>query len=154
LTDSAIQFGLQPGLAGIQLFLQEQFEQLHQQLDLRFNQQQAVMCNMCIVACNQRDGNCFPPRPLQKYIAGDGHVLAMPLVVNLNAAIVQAVQDFQPHGLIGTVPPQFNPNIGSYQHIDILQLVVFYNDDFGIHAGDQLSERKHKVRIWLTEHLV
>ena len=80
-------------------------------------------------------------------------MLAEPLVANLNAAIAQTVQDFQPHGLIGTVPPWFNSNIDSYQHIDILRLVVFYNDDFGINVGDQLFERKHNVRIWLTEHL-
>jgi len=163
-THSAMQFGLQPGLAGIQPFLQEQFGQLNarfeqlnarfEQLDARFEQQQAAMCNIRIVARNQRDGHRFPPRPLQKYIPGDGHALAMLLVVNLNAAIAQAVQDFQPHGLIGAVPPQFNSNVDSYQHVDILRLVVFYNDDFGIHAGDNLLERKFKLRLWLTEHLV
>ena len=85
-------------------------------------------------------------------IPGDGNVLAAPLAKN--AATAQAVQAFQPHGLVGAVPPQFNPDVDSYQHIDVLQLIIFYNDDFGIQVGDQLPERKRKVRNWLMEHMV
>ena len=70
------------------------------------------------------------------------------------AALVQAIQAFQPHGVVGTVFPQFNPNVDAYQHIDILHLVIFYNDDFGILLGDQLPERKRKIRNWLMEHVI
>jgi len=78
--------------------------------------------------------------------------LAAPLAVN--ATLAQTIQEFQLHGVVGTVPPQFNPDVDAYQHIDILHLVVFYNDDFGILLGDQLPERKRKIRNWLMEHLV
>jgi len=40
--------------------------------------------------------------------------------------------------------PSSTPDVDSYEDIDVLQLVVFYNDGFGIQVGDQLSERKQK----------
>jgi len=61
----------------------------------------------------------------------------------INAALAQNhSKNSKPHGIVGTVPPQFNPDVDAYQHIDILRLVVFYNDDFGILPGDQLPERE------------
>ena len=74
---------------------------------------------------------------------GDGNASAVPLCVN--TALVQAIQEFQLHGIIGAVPPQFNLDIDAYQHIDILHSVIFYNE-FSIVPGDQLPERKHKIK--------
>lgn len=85
-------------------------------------------------------------------IPGDGHALIAQLA--MSAVLAHAIQDYHPNGLVGTVPPQFNPDVDSYQHVDILRLIVFYNDDFGIQAGDQLPERKRKIRNWLMEHMV
>jgi len=46
---------------------------------------------------------------------------------------------------VGAVPPwHFNSN--NYTHAAILRLVIFYNDDFGIVAGDLLDVRKEKLR--------
>jgi hypothetical protein len=59
---------LQPGLAGIQQFLQGQFDQLRQQFNARFDEQQAMMYNIRIVSRNQRDIHS-PHRPLQKYVS-------------------------------------------------------------------------------------
>ncbi|KAF8485944.1 hypothetical protein DFH94DRAFT_622288 [Russula ochroleuca] len=51
---------------------------------------------------------------------------------------------------IGDTPPDFNPNPISYRHSDILQLIIFYNDDFGIVYGDNLYMRISKFRQFLT----
>jgi hypothetical protein len=59
---------LNPGLAGIQQFLQGQFDQLRQQFNARFDEQQAMMYNIRIVSHNQRDIHS-PHRPLQKYVS-------------------------------------------------------------------------------------
>jgi hypothetical protein len=55
--------------------------------------------------------------------------------------------------VIGSVPVNFNghPTLAGYTHADILNLIVFYNDDFGIEAGDQIGTRTAKLRAWLTE---
>lgn len=50
---------------------------------------------------------------------------------------------------VGTTPPQFDGSIANYQHIDILNLIVFYNDDFGIVNSDNLGARQNKVLSFL-----
>jgi hypothetical protein len=62
-----------------------------------------------------------------------------------------AAQDFQPNAAVGDVPNPWNPQIDAYQHLDILRLVIFYNDDFGIVAGDPVHVRRQQVRTWLVE---
>jgi hypothetical protein len=69
------------------------------------------------------------------------------------AALPAAAQNFEPNAAVGDVPNPWNPDLCSYQHLDILKLVIFYNDDFGIVAGDLLSVRIFKVRLWLLEKL-
>ncbi|KAF8507930.1 hypothetical protein JB92DRAFT_2832592 [Gautieria morchelliformis] len=130
---------------GLHQFLQQQFDQINQ----RFDQQQAITQNIRIVARNQRSLDS-PLLPLQKYIPGDGNALAQGLAST--PAQVQAVQIFQPNGNIGAVMPNFNPQVDAYGHVDVLHLIIFYNDNFGIAYGDQLPQRKHKIRTWLLEH--
>ncbi|KAF8507924.1 hypothetical protein JB92DRAFT_2956249 [Gautieria morchelliformis] len=132
---------------GLPQFLQQQFDQFNQ----RFDQQQTMTQNIRIVARNQRSLDS-PLLPLQKYIPGDGNALAQELAST--PALVQAVQIFQPHGNIGAVMPNFNPQVDAYGHVDVLHLIIFYNDNFGIAYGDQLPQRKHKIRTWLLENLV
>jgi hypothetical protein len=43
-----------------------------------------------------------------------------------------ATQDFQPNVAVGDIPNPRDPNIDGYQHADILEMVIFYNDNFGI----------------------
>ena len=73
--DAAVEFGLQPGLIGLQQFMQgqfnqlgQQFNQLGQQVNARFDQQQAMIFNNRIVSRNRRDIHS-PHRPLQKYVS-------------------------------------------------------------------------------------
>jgi hypothetical protein len=68
-----------------------------------------------------------------------------------HAALPAAAQNFQPNAAVGDVPNPWNPNIDAYQHLDILQLIIFYNDDFGIIAGDPITTRRSKVRTWLID---
>jgi hypothetical protein len=67
------------------------------------------------------------------------------------AALPVAAQNFQPNAAAGEVPNPWNPDIDAYQLLDILKLVIFYNDDFGIIAGDPVARRRYKVRNWLLE---
>lgn len=52
------------------------------------------------------------------------------------------VQD-APVGVAGirTLPPKFTNNITAYTKKDIMQLIVFYNEDFGITADDDEPEK-------------
>ena len=49
------------------------------------------------------------------------------------------------------MPNPWNQEIESYELLDILKLVIFYNDDFRIVVGDPLSTMIFKLRIWLLE---
>ncbi|KAH9992625.1 hypothetical protein BJV77DRAFT_1001921 [Russula vinacea] len=44
-------------------------------------------------------------------------------------------------------------HIAAYQHIHILRLVIFYNDDFGIVMNDKIPSRREKLRTWLLEQV-
>ena len=61
---------------------------------------------------------------------------------------------YQPRGALGSSPPNFNASIDSYGHLDILKLVVFYNDAFGIVQTDPVYERKMKIRNSFSEYLI
>jgi hypothetical protein len=62
-----------------------------------------------------------------------------------------AAQNYHPNGAIGDVPNPWNANINAYQLVDILRLVIFYNDNLGINVQDLISDRRQKVREWLAE---
>lgn len=51
---------------------------------------------------------------------------------------------------LGQAPPFYNADLDAYQHGDVLRLIEFYNDTFGIVLADVLATRKQKVRIWMT----
>lgn len=69
----------------------------------------------------------------------------------VGAALPAAARNFQPNAAVGDVPNPWNEVLESYKLLDILKLVIFYTDDFGIVAGDPLSARIGKVRVWLLE---
>jgi hypothetical protein len=58
-------------------------------------------------------------------------------------------------------PPQANATVGAVfhatidthgmNHANILGLIQFYNEDFGIAAEDTVSTRSQKITNWLTE---
>ena len=59
----------------------------------------------------------------------------------------------QPPPEIGTVPSFFSGSLyASMEHLDVLKLVYFYNDDMGIEAGYNLCERTEAVRGYLLSY--
>jgi hypothetical protein len=64
------------------------------------------------------------------------------------------LQNYQPNGAVGTIPPNFNSNVDNYTNLDILKLIIFYNDDFDIAVDDALHERKVKIRNSFAEYMV
>ena len=60
------------------------------------------------------------------------------------------VNHYRPDAEVGDVPDQWDSDIGAYTHAQVLKLVVFYNDDFGINEGDLLTVKRNKLRNWLT----
>jgi len=53
---------------------------------------------------------------------------------------------------IGAVPPGFQTNISGYSRADITKLIVFYNQDFGILIGDDETEQRRKLTIFMSHH--
>jgi len=109
----------------------------------------AITHNTRIVSRNAQRRAPHPYLPLQKSIAGDGLVLAQAVAPNVATrnALVAPVQI----PLLGDIPPNFNPNLPSYTHDDILQLIIFYNDDFGIVQADRIPSRIDSFRRFLSE---
>lgn len=51
---------------------------------------------------------------------------------------------------IGSIPP-LDPHFNFYQDLEFLKLILFYNEDIGIIAGDVITERRPRnaLRYWL-----
>jgi hypothetical protein len=81
-------------------------------------------------------------------VDGEGRELA--LVIHTTAFLPPEVQHYQPNARVGDVPLRWVSDIGTYTHAQILKLVVFYKDDFGINEGDLINVRRNKLRNWLT----
>jgi len=109
----------------------------------------AITHNTRIVSRNAQRRAPHPYLPLQKSIAGDGLVLAQAVAHNVATrnALVAPVQI----PLLGDIPPNFNHNLTSYNHGDILRLIIFYNDDFGIVQADTIPSRIDSFRRFLSE---
>lgn len=75
----------------------------------------------------------------------------MAVAIHPHEALPLAAQNYHPNGAIGDVPNPWNANIDAYQLVDILRLVIFYNDNLGINVQDLISDRRQKVREWLAE---
>ena len=52
--------------------------------------------------------------------------------------------------IIGSIPPLFDPSIETYQHLEFLKLILFYNEDMGIVAGSGVHHHKKAVLNWMT----
>jgi hypothetical protein len=97
-------------------------------------------------------------RPLVKEAPGSGIALAIQLnpighqlpqqLAALQANVVAGNPG--PPAALGQTPPFFDANIDGYRHGDILRLIEFYNEDFGIVHGDGLPVRQQKFRIWMA----
>ena len=86
-------------------------------------------------------------------IVGSGRNLALALIGNFMdaGAFANHFPGGAPVHAIGDLPPNFNPKVEGYKHIDILRLIVFYNENFGIVAADTIANRNSKFRRFLTE---
>ncbi|TDL22525.1 hypothetical protein BD410DRAFT_839606 [Rickenella mellea] len=105
----------------------------------------AATGNFRIISRNSRILVPNPLAPLQKSTPGDGRNLAQPLLtagVHLPPAAAAAN--------VGAFPPAFNGDPTSYTHQEIINLIVFYNDAFGIVVGDVLTTRRNKLREWMS----
>jgi hypothetical protein len=91
-------------------------------------------------------------------VVGYGRNLALPLlnVVDAGGLVVKlSTTNFQQMAMspqFGDTLPHFNPWIKGYRHLDILRMIVFYNQTFDIHAQDDLLERINKFRRFLAEY--
>ncbi|KAF8884370.1 hypothetical protein BD779DRAFT_1801736 [Infundibulicybe gibba] len=88
-------------------------------------------------------------RPLQKIVHGHGLALAQVAAQGLNSAVQQGIAAPPSAPAIGTTPPNFKPDTISYEHTDILEMIVFYNEDFGIVPNDDIWTRINKFREFL-----
>ena len=83
--------------------------------------------------------------------AGHGLVRAQAVANNIGVAPQAALVAPEAVPNVGDIPPAFNANIFEYRHQDILRLIIFYNDDFGIIPGDGIPLRIQKFRHFLLE---
>ncbi|CAA7270414.1 unnamed protein product [Cyclocybe aegerita] len=115
--------------------------------------------NLRILSYNNR---LQPPnllRPLKKTSLGCGRALATGLApAGFFNNVNNQVQFDQrcpaaPIPAVGATPPAavFHPRIENYQHIDILVLIAYYNDDFGIVVGDSVPDRQVKIRDFFSQ---
>jgi hypothetical protein len=72
------------------------------------------------------------------------------LTINNGDALPAATANYHPNAAIGDVPNEWIPDIDEYSLVDILRLIIFYNDGFGINANDTVNAKKRKVLEWLT----
>ncbi|KAI0247079.1 hypothetical protein BJV78DRAFT_1364394 [Lactifluus subvellereus] len=156
---AALDLGLQPGIGP---FVQQQFinfgqniaaiEQevvnIGQDIAQRMARFEASLANTRISSRNRRYIR-DPIRPLHKSVDGNGHALA--LAICRQPQLPEPVEAYHPNAMIGALPNPWDPDIEGYSHANILKLVVFYNDDFGIVPADRLRTRRGKVRTWLLD---
>lgn len=57
---------------------------------------------------------------------------------------------YNPPKAIGELPPGFKPDVYGYDMEEIAQLMIFYNDGFGIKKQDTELECRRKVMVFLT----
>jgi len=80
-----------------------------------------------------------------------GHGLALAQAVAHNMAARNALVPPAQVPVVGTTPPNFVADLHTYRHHDILELILFYNDDFGIVQADTLPSRIESFRRFLVE---
>lgn len=142
-------------LQQIQAAMQQQ-QAAVQQIQVTMQQQQVILQRNQAMIANIRlmKQNDMVPRdreeftPLQKTTSGHGRDLA-----------IQASQPEHLHHIppiaaiqvaeVGTCPPFWNPVTDGYTMRTIFQLIIFYNDDFGIQPADDVEVRRSKFRRWL-----
>ncbi|KAG1826877.1 uncharacterized protein BJ212DRAFT_1474090 [Suillus subaureus] len=83
--------------------------------------------------------------PLQKTASGHGRSLAIQASRPEHVDLITPVAAIQV-AEVGTCPPLWSPVVDDYTMRNILHLIIFYNDDFGIQPADDIDDRKSKFR--------
>ncbi|KAF9028370.1 hypothetical protein BDZ89DRAFT_1133683 [Hymenopellis radicata] len=60
------------------------------------------------------------------------------------------LESFEPEPTLGAVFDIDASLLSDFTHLDILKLIIFYNETFRIEPADSLLDRKAKLFIWLT----
>ena len=55
---------------------------------------------------------------------------------------------------VGTLPPLFNNQFASYTLADVIHLVIFYNEDFGIAVNDSVERCVQMFHLFFNSILV
>ena len=75
----------------------------------------------------------------------------MALGICRDTALPVDAQNYHPGASIGDVPNSWNPKVEEYELVDIVLLIIFYKDDFGINPGDSVDAGRDKILSWLVE---
>ncbi|KAF8274531.1 hypothetical protein EI94DRAFT_1561825 [Lactarius quietus] len=132
------------------------FQAINQRLDL-VNQRLEFMFasneNTRIIARNRANGVTLEHRPLYKTVEGHGLVQATEIFGHLqNEQLQNVLQVPNPIPQVGSMPQFFNANYNNYTRADIVRLVIFYNDSFGIVHGDTLAQCISKFDRFLVTY--
>ncbi|KAK0438554.1 hypothetical protein EV421DRAFT_950689 [Armillaria borealis] len=113
---------------------------------------QATADNVHIIYLNNHLPHPYEFLPLKKMTSGSGYNLALEVCtrdVQVNKDKLPKMPDSDPPN-VGSLP-SFNGQIGTYSHLEILKMIIFYNDNFGITWSDSLPERIDKFRSFLSD---
>ena len=87
-------------------------------------------------------------------VPGFSRALALVLVPNDAAFLADAFPVSHPVADIGSTPPNFQRVLSTYSHLDILRMIVHYNEDFDIAIDDPIQVRIEKFRAFLITQLL
>jgi len=111
----------------------------------------AVNENFRIVFRNSHRIFPEPYLPVKKTIPGNGLVLAQAVG---HIAVQNGLHAPAHPAAVGSTPPHFNPDLITYSHDSIYQMIIFYNDNFGILPGDTLATRVESFRCFFSLHVI
>ncbi|KAK0244651.1 hypothetical protein EDD85DRAFT_207048 [Armillaria nabsnona] len=116
---------------------------------------QATADNVHIIYLNNHLPHPYEFLPLKKVTSGSGCHLALavrPTEVSVES-LSEMNKQLEPPLNVGSLPRQnsFKGQIGTYSHLEILKMIIFYNDNFGITHFDLLPVRIDKFRSFLSD---
>lgn len=107
--------------------------------------------NLRIIARNRQNAIPANFQPLLKTRPGHGLARAILIFQGVNAAqqfLVPPEQEPQ----VGTVPADFHTNLHGYTMANIIRLIIFYNDSFGIVHENNIETCVDKIQAFLTAY--
>ncbi|PBK95851.1 hypothetical protein ARMGADRAFT_1142229 [Armillaria gallica] len=119
---------------------------------------QATADNIHIIYLNHHLPYPYEFLPLKKMTPGSGYDLArdvckMDLDNQVDKDRLPKMSADSDPPKVGSLPchESFNGQIMTYSHSKIREMIIFYNDNFGIICTDSLSERIDKFRSFLSD---